>query len=220
MTIISPLPFTLTNGTTADATQVMADLNQIRNDVNSNAAGGGGSGNVVGPGSAIDGHLAVFDGITGKIIKDGGAVPSGSATYRGCVVYNSTNQALTPSSSDKIAFNTETIDTDSIHSTSVNNTRLTVPAGVTKIRLIGQLGFNHITSGVDMNMSFIKNNAGITPQPVAETNVNGTYAYYNLTSPAMVVIAGDYFEMSVVNQSAAGGDTVATGTWFEMQILT
>jgi len=39
--------------------------------------GGGGSGDVVGPASATDGHLAVFDGATGKLIKDGGAVPSG-----------------------------------------------------------------------------------------------------------------------------------------------
>lgn len=36
-----------------------------------------GSGDVVGPASAADGHLAVFDGTTGKLIKDGGAVPSG-----------------------------------------------------------------------------------------------------------------------------------------------
>lgn len=36
--IIGTLPNTLTNGTTADATQVMADLNKIVNDVNSNAA--------------------------------------------------------------------------------------------------------------------------------------------------------------------------------------
>ncbi len=33
---------------------------------------------VVGPSSVTDGHLAVFDGITGKLIKDGGAVPSGN----------------------------------------------------------------------------------------------------------------------------------------------
>lgn len=37
---------------------------------------GSGSGDVVGPSSAVDGHLAVFDGATGKLIKDGGAVPS------------------------------------------------------------------------------------------------------------------------------------------------
>lgn len=39
-------------------------------------AGGGGSGDVVGPGSATDGALALFDGTTGKLVKDGGAPPA------------------------------------------------------------------------------------------------------------------------------------------------
>lgn len=39
-----------------------------------NAAGGSGSGDVTGPSSAGDGNLTVFDGITGKIVKDGGAI--------------------------------------------------------------------------------------------------------------------------------------------------
>lgn len=34
--------------------------------------GGEGSGDVVGPGSAVDDNIAVFDGTTGKLIKDGG----------------------------------------------------------------------------------------------------------------------------------------------------
>lgn len=38
MPISNPYPYTLTNGTTADATQVMADFLQIQNDVNANAA--------------------------------------------------------------------------------------------------------------------------------------------------------------------------------------
>lgn len=40
------------------------------------AASGGGTGDVVGPATAIDNHLAVYDGITGKLIKDGGAIPT------------------------------------------------------------------------------------------------------------------------------------------------
>lgn len=36
-----------------------------------NASGGGGSGDVVGPASAVDLRIAVFDGTTGKLIKDG-----------------------------------------------------------------------------------------------------------------------------------------------------
>ncbi len=41
MTIINALPYILLNGTTADATQVMADFNQILNDTNNNAAHNG-----------------------------------------------------------------------------------------------------------------------------------------------------------------------------------
>lgn len=39
-----------------------------------NVFGSGGSGDVVGPSSAVDGDMAVFDGVTGKLIKDGGAI--------------------------------------------------------------------------------------------------------------------------------------------------
>jgi hypothetical protein len=45
--------------------------------------GGAGSGDVVGPSSSADGHLAVFDGLTGKLIKDGGAVPAGGGDVYG-----------------------------------------------------------------------------------------------------------------------------------------
>lgn len=44
--------------------------------------GGGGSGDVVGPASAVDGAFVLFDGITGKLIKDSGTVPtSGIKTF-------------------------------------------------------------------------------------------------------------------------------------------
>jgi hypothetical protein len=37
-----------------------------------------GTGDVVGPAGATDGHLALFDGATGKLIKDGGVPGAGS----------------------------------------------------------------------------------------------------------------------------------------------
>lgn len=40
----------------------------------------GSSGDVVGPSSATDGHIAVFDGLTGKLIKDGGELPTDDQT--------------------------------------------------------------------------------------------------------------------------------------------
>ena len=39
---------------------------------------GGSAGGVVGPASALDGHLAVFDSTSGKLLKDGGAPGGGS----------------------------------------------------------------------------------------------------------------------------------------------
>lgn len=41
---------------------------------------GSGSGDVVGPASATDNHMAVFDGVTGKLIKGGGVAPTGTNT--------------------------------------------------------------------------------------------------------------------------------------------
>lgn len=48
------------------------------------AGGGSGDGDVAGPASAVSGHLAVFDGTTGKLIADGGApVPFTPASASG-----------------------------------------------------------------------------------------------------------------------------------------
>lgn len=43
-------------------------------------SGGGGSGDVVGPASSVNNNIAVFDGTTGKLLKDGGAAVSSLAT--------------------------------------------------------------------------------------------------------------------------------------------
>lgn len=47
------------------------------------ASSGGGSGNVTGPGSAVDGDVAVFDGATGKKIKDSGIAAAALVTTDG-----------------------------------------------------------------------------------------------------------------------------------------
>jgi hypothetical protein len=55
---------------------------------------GAGTGDVVGPSGATDGHLAVFDGVTGKLIKDGGAAPSGGAPTDAKYVTTAANSTL------------------------------------------------------------------------------------------------------------------------------
>jgi hypothetical protein len=73
--------------------------------------GGGtpGSGDVVGPDSSTDGHLAVFNGTTGKLIKDGGAVPGGG----GATIESTTNLIVGDNAGNGVAsgFN---LDSESI----------------------------------------------------------------------------------------------------------
>lgn len=70
MTIIGALPVTLQNGTTADATDVMADLNKIRNDTNANAAANGANSDITSL-TGMTTPLSVAQGGTGTALGPG-----------------------------------------------------------------------------------------------------------------------------------------------------
>ena len=60
-------------------TNITLTTDALTDSVTITASGGGGSGDVVGPASATDGAFALFDTITGKLLKNG-SVPGGAAT--------------------------------------------------------------------------------------------------------------------------------------------
>lgn len=68
MPIVGALPVTLQNGTTAEATEVMADLNKIRDDVNSNAAENGANSSITSL-TGLTTPLSVAQGGTAAITK-------------------------------------------------------------------------------------------------------------------------------------------------------
>lgn len=76
MSIISALPYTLQNGTNADASQVMADFNQIRDDVNNNA----GIGSVT--------SVATGAGLTGGPITTSGTISLSNGTANSIMGYD------------------------------------------------------------------------------------------------------------------------------------
>lgn len=55
-----------------EGTGITLTNDNVNKTITITAAGGAGTGDVVGPASAVDERVAVFDGITGKLIKDGG----------------------------------------------------------------------------------------------------------------------------------------------------
>ncbi len=105
---------------------------------------------------------------------------------------------------------------------------MTVPAGVTKIRLRGQIGFEANATGYREIVVYKNGSANYSALRFRDNGLStGASAspYLNLISPVYTVTAGDYFELMAYQNSggalyAAGGATdLAAQTWFEMEIV-
>lgn len=113
-------------------------------------AGGGGSGDVVGPASATDGNLVVFDGATGKLVKDGGPVPSGGSDEVVINAQTGTTYTLVLSDAQKLI----TLNNGSAITITVpTNASVAFPVGT--VIALAQLGVGLVTvegaSGVTIN---------------------------------------------------------------------
>jgi hypothetical protein len=153
--------------------------------------------------------------------------PSGA--FRGALVSKTGNQSLTSGAFSYITFDSEEYDTDTIHDNSTNNERLTVPSGVTRIRLHGLVIMN-ISAATDIDARFSKNDESGTPtiligmpelRQVADT---GRHNYVPLSSAVINVTGGDWFVMQVTHLAGVAQDCLATSTYgsktyFAMEIV-
>lgn len=135
------------------------------------------------------------------------------ATGRGCVVERSTDQTAI-ALNDKILFNAELYDTDSIHDTTTNTSRLTVPSGVTKVKLSAAIYGSGVT-GYEVYKNGVLLTSGGMGVTVNSILPNG------VTSAVLVVTAGDYFELNADTGSSGTvcGTTCAGRSWFGMEII-
>ncbi len=106
-------------------------------------------------------------------------------------------------------------DTDNIHDIG-SPTRLTIPSGISKIKITGCVAFRENTSG--RRVAFIYKNgdgsyngrASVTVVPVA-----GTATVFQVSSPVLTVVAGDYFE--IMAQQTSGQDIHVTD-WYNIWV--
>lgn len=147
---------------------------------------------------------------------------AGAGSFRGALVYFSGTQNIVTSTFTALDWDTEDYDTDAIHDNVTNNSRLTVPGGVTRIQLFGQIKWNANGTGYRIAM-MQKNGADFigmgenTQQPTSSGNTTNV-----LITPTISVVATDYFEVEVWQNSggnlAVNGDS-GRGTWFGMRII-
>ena len=155
--------------------------------------------------------------------------------FRGCKAHSTINIVLPndaapafPVNANEIALalNAETIDTDAIHDNAVNNTRLTVPAGISRVILRAGATMAPALTGLH-HLRMRKNGGSATIQPgmgiliphytIGAGGSGSDKGMHSFSSGVIDVSPGDYFELYGLGQNNTttlrGGDI-----WFEMEI--
>ena len=93
-------------------------------------------------------------------------------------------------------------------------TRFTIPAGVTKVILFGNLTRNSVAD--QLYGSIKKNGANFNLSPIADTETSGGDSI-NFVSAPLDVVPGDYFELVAFTPTAS--DLQIAGTWFGIEAV-
>lgn len=144
-----------------------------------------------------------------------------STTRRGALVHLTADKTAQNHSAGKtIDFDDETngYDTDNIHDNVTNPSRLTVPAGVTQVRLTGSCALQAVTSADSARVQIKKNGAWAVGLPLLITDVVYVSPWYAIAGAIIDVVAGDYFEFWLDTETDTS-ITISAGSWFSMEIV-
>jgi hypothetical protein len=174
-------------------------------------------------GQAVDTSLAdLKGGTTGQVLSKNSNTDmdfvwaAASPTYLGVSVYKSGDQTISNATATAITFDSELFDTDSLHSTSTNTSRLTVPTGKGgKYLVCGTVAFAANTTG-NRGIYIYKNGSIINYATIIQTVTvasNGTFAPFSIVTQ---LSAADYIEIFVYQSS--GGNLAVTSTSKETSV--
>lgn len=167
--------------------------------------------------------LMFTDDVGTDFILGGGG--GGEPGRFGALAFRNTSQSITNNVLNAIQLNDTLYDTDSVWSGG-DPTKLTVPAGVTKVRLGAGAIFVSSVSG-QRKIEIRKNGSstvfdasGLRPPMTVGGNAGvGGFFGQQVHSGSVDVVATDYFQAFVLQSSGGNLDLVANGSWMEMEIL-
>jgi hypothetical protein len=146
--------------------------------------------------------------------------------FNGAMVEKSADQTAVDfdTAAVAISFNQEVYDTNAFHDNATNNTRLTVPTGVAKVRIGGTVNLDlgeDITGG---SLRVLKNGAvfdeisAVKFGGTDDFNVTGEFALTVTTGPVEVV-ATDYFELELELTGDTSVTVLAATTNFWIEVV-
>lgn len=155
----------------------------------------------------------ISDGTNWKILK----------AFRGALVNYSAAQSIPGNGvATELAFDSESYDTDFIHSPTIFNGRLTVPTGVKKVKIIGNISlYTAAFAENNVELHIFKNAAGAwNLQGISSTRTNtSNRTALHVETPIIDVVADDYFQLYCINNIGTSANAEVTGTWFGMEII-
>lgn len=145
----------------------------------------------------------------------------GKNKSRGCLVSLTGNKTIPDSTVTPVGWDSEVYDTDAIHDNVTNPSRLTVPAGVTKVRISASAMWVLNATGL-RNLAVYKNGASFIGwfNRFIQTSSTDNYGRLDATTAIVPCVAGDYFEIVVWHNAGGNLDlNNAAETWACMEII-
>jgi hypothetical protein len=155
-------------------------------------------------------------GTTGQVLTVTGGVPTwadpaaGAPVFIGCSVFKSANQSLSNETGTILTFDLENYDTDGFHDNSVNNSRITIPAGKGG-KYLFTAWMNYATNATGTRgFNFVKNGStAVASLTWVDANSESTRPTRIAGSAVLDLVATDYIEMEGYQKS--GGNLNVLG---------
>ena len=129
-------------------------------------------------------------------------------------VGKSADQAIANSTSTVVSWNQESFDVGGLHDNSTNNSRLTIPADEAGVYMVGvSIPWDASTTGY--RQADLKKNGTTAELSIVATNTTGAvFTVQSIVYPLQTLVATDYLEIEVVQNSSGSLDIKATRAAF------
>lgn len=169
-----------------------------------------------------DGQTLKYDASYGKWVA-ADEIGDTAVGFRGALVRKAANQTTADFTSDTyMTWDSEVYDTSGIHDNVTNNSRLTVPSGISRIRLQAQVSLDLVALGQTFRIRIDKNGSP-SYDGTGEAIVEGavlSVQIINVSTGIISVSPGDYFEVNIRAVETDNSVTVtAAKSWFAMEII-
>lgn len=151
-------------------------------------------------------------GSTGQVLTVAGGLPSWATAGAApsARAYHNANQSITTATNTALAFNSERFDTDTIHDTVTNNSRLTCK---TAGKYLIQASLEWAPNATGRRLSqLLLNNTNIIDRDDRRP-VDAVYPVYNKLACIYDLAVNDYIEVQVLQDSGGALNVVFSGNY-------